>query len=313
MPSVRRPLILFLLLTALGFAGNWANVEMFFGVNQVFGSVFTLLAAWALGPWWGALSAALAHSYTIHLWGHPWAYLSFVAETLAVGLLLRRQVSLLYADALYWIFGVLLVPLFYGVVMGLAQEQVLLIALKQPANGLFNALAAGLLTQVPRLWRPFLAEPPRLKVQELFTQVIMSFLFFSLYVSANLTSAEAFRALLHQVSSEVSSSNGHLAAEIEAFTERHRQRALRQLAAFQEENRKIGLNRMLAQEALYWARADQPPRVDRQAPRQRSTAPFKASCRQWRVAPRRGPWLVPFAFQPPHRGIGRRAVPLRPD
>ena len=83
--------LVFIVLIILGLLGNIFNIEMFFGVNQIFGSIFVLLGAWYFGPLLGTLAALIVHSYTIYLWGHPYAFIGFTLEALVVGLLLRKK------------------------------------------------------------------------------------------------------------------------------------------------------------------------------------------------------------------------------
>jgi len=184
-------IVIFVILVTLGLLGNIFNIEMFFGVNQVFGSIFVLIAVWFFGPYLGVLCAVLVHSYTIYLWGHPYAFIGFVLEALVVGMLLRWRISNLFiADLLYWLFiGIWLVPLFYGHLMGLPETQVQLIMLKQPANGILNALLASIVTLL--IVKTSLAIPTHNKLinlKHLLFIVIMTLVTLALYTSANFIS-----------------------------------------------------------------------------------------------------------------------------
>ncbi|MEQ8604785.1 MAG: PAS domain S-box protein [Marivibrio sp.] len=144
-------------LTALALLGNHFAINVFYGVDLIFGSVATMIAAVLLGPLAALTTALAAGSYTFFLWGHPYALLIFALEGLAVALLYRGGLrNLVIADMVYWAaIGGPLVLLFYGGVLGLDGEAVAQIALKQPINGLFNALLAGcilLALQVGRAW-----------------------------------------------------------------------------------------------------------------------------------------------------------------
>ncbi|MEI6219022.1 MAG: glycoside hydrolase family 32 protein, partial [bacterium] len=61
------------LFALLGVLGNYANVGVTFGVDFLFGSIFTMLAAALAGPWAGLVSALAASSYTWIIWHHPYA------------------------------------------------------------------------------------------------------------------------------------------------------------------------------------------------------------------------------------------------
>ncbi len=145
-------------LTLAGIAGNFLRLPIFFSIDFLFGSVFSLLALQALGLARGVLVAALVSSVTYILWNHPYAILIMTCEVLFVGLLLRgRKIELVLADAIYWlVMGMPLVFFFYHVVMGLTESNASITMLKQALNGISNALIARLL---------FLATWPRVQRQ----------------------------------------------------------------------------------------------------------------------------------------------------
>ena len=131
-------------LAALALAGNWAHVTLFFGVDYLFGSVAVLLGVVWLGPLPAMAVAAVGGLYTLEMWGHPWALVIFVMEAGGVGLLRRRLSNLVLADLAFWlVLGAPLVVALYLGMMGIALPQAGLIALKQPVNGLFNAIIAN--------------------------------------------------------------------------------------------------------------------------------------------------------------------------
>jgi len=152
------PLLLVAGLTLAGIAGNFLRLQIFFSIEFLFGSVFSLLALQALGLARGVLVAALVSSVTYILWNHPYAILIMTCEVLFVGLLLRgRKIELVLADAIYWlVMGMPLVFFFYHVVMGLTESNASITMLKQALNGISNSLIARLL---------FLATWPRVQRQ----------------------------------------------------------------------------------------------------------------------------------------------------
>ncbi|HKL78554.1 MAG TPA: ATP-binding protein, partial [Gammaproteobacteria bacterium] len=132
------------LLAVLAVAGNWLHVSLLSGVDYLFGSVAVLLAAVWLGPWAAAAVAAVGGLYTVEVWGHPWALTIFVLEAVFVGTLRHHFRNLVLGDLAFWLLlGVPLVVALYLGVMGMGPAQAGLIALKQPVNGLFNALLAN--------------------------------------------------------------------------------------------------------------------------------------------------------------------------
>jgi PAS domain S-box-containing protein len=132
------------LLIAAGLAGNFLNYPLFFNVDFLFGSIFTMLVLQLFGWRWAVLTAAVASSCTWYLWNHPYAIIIFTTEAFVVGLLTeRRRMSLLLADTLFWVvMGMPLVLLFYGGVMHIESSGLIVIMLKQTLNGVLNTLIA---------------------------------------------------------------------------------------------------------------------------------------------------------------------------
>lgn len=127
-----------------GFAVNWFNLELFFNVDFLFGSIVTMFAMLRYGLTAGTIAALLAATCTWHHWHQPWAIIIFTVEAYFAGLLVkRRRWELLSGDILYWFTAGLLLVLFsYNQFMGLPFQATLLIALKQGVNGVFNTLVA---------------------------------------------------------------------------------------------------------------------------------------------------------------------------
>lgn len=129
-------------------------LELFYGVNLIFGSMIALLALLLINKsiaLWVGIIAACA---TWWLWGHPYAALSMSLEIIAVILLYRRGVDIIWADLIYWCcLGAPLVFVCYHWGIGLTQLSAGMIALKQAINGLFNATLATLIfLLVQRYW-----------------------------------------------------------------------------------------------------------------------------------------------------------------
>lgn len=139
---------------ALGIAGfliNLLPVELAPGTQMVFGGVAYLLAAVALGPLPGFLAAGIASARTLWLWNHPYAWLIFSVEALVVGYLSHRKgVRPLVADFTFWLFlGVPLLFLTYYMILGVHGATAALLFLKQPLNGLIDAVIAETLFLLP--------------------------------------------------------------------------------------------------------------------------------------------------------------------
>nr|WP_319490500.1 ATP-binding protein [uncultured Desulfobacter sp.] len=98
----------------------------------------------SLGRAYGIASAFIAGTCTYLIWNHPWTVLIFTGEAVVVSwLYTRHKGNLVLYDLAYWfVLGIPLVYLFYHQVMGISVQSTLLIMLKQPVNGVTNALLA---------------------------------------------------------------------------------------------------------------------------------------------------------------------------
>ena len=164
-------------LTALGLAGNYLALPIAFSVQFIFGSVFSILAIGALGPWWGVGVAAAASSYTCILWNHPYALIIFTFEALWISCALRRKkTNIILIDLTFWLAaGWLLVAFFYGGVMGMNLQGTETVILKQTLNGLFNALVASiLLAHTP--FRKLTGGVPRTDYTQMIFHLVCTFL-----------------------------------------------------------------------------------------------------------------------------------------
>ncbi len=142
-----KTLAIFVALTVLGLAGNYLRFPVFFSIEFLFGSIFSMLALQVLGARLGVLSAVLVSSSTYLLWNHPYAIVIFTAEALVVAwLTTRKRVNLVNADVIYWCaIGMPLVFLFYYYAMELPLTNATVTMLKQAVNGIANALMARFL------------------------------------------------------------------------------------------------------------------------------------------------------------------------
>ncbi|SFL99789.1 ATP-binding protein [Marinobacter zhejiangensis] len=140
-------LILTLLLVAIAPLLNLTHIPLLFDVYLIFGSIATMTAVMLLGTPAAVLVAVSGSLVTLFLWGHPYALLIFSLEALCVGLCHRYwNLNLVLADMLYWVVaGMPLVGIFYYFGLDNDSATTALIALKQPLNGVLNALLAVIL------------------------------------------------------------------------------------------------------------------------------------------------------------------------
>lgn len=172
-----------LALGCVGFLANWLRLPLFFNIDYLFGSFFTMLAIQLLGWRWGALSGLLAASCTWWLWNHPYAAIIFSAEAVLTGLIYeRRRGDLLLANLLYWLFvGIPLVLLCYNGIMQISLDSSLSILFKQIINGIANTCAARLvITGIYRQLPKQLAMPYPASLREILSTLLA---FFVIYTS----------------------------------------------------------------------------------------------------------------------------------
>ncbi|WP_198950940.1 ECF transporter S component family protein, partial [Actibacterium pelagium] len=154
-------------LSICGFLGNLINVDLWFGVNFIFGSVFVVLALLLMGPLAAVLVALISHSYTYFLWGHAYALVNLCLEAAFLGFFYGKEWprrDLIILDLIFWaLIGAPFAYLTYTYGLGLPGSTVAVIGLKQGINGLVNVVLAylillllrpllGKLATVPQSW-----------------------------------------------------------------------------------------------------------------------------------------------------------------
>lgn len=170
-------------LCLLGLIGNYFSINLFFGVDFIFGSIAVLLAIRLLDLRAALLVAIVTGSYTYFLWGHPYAMIIFIVEAIIVSTLLGYKVkNLVVADTLFWlVIGMPLIWVFYHFALNMSPVQSQLILLKQPINGIVNAiLASYILYIVPtsiRQWIPGVTT--KIHLHELVFTFLLTFALFS--------------------------------------------------------------------------------------------------------------------------------------
>ncbi|REG33311.1 signal transduction histidine kinase [Archangium gephyra] len=139
----------------LGLAGgllNLAALEVLPGVHLLLGPLLVLTAGVLCGPVAGALAGAVSGVRTLWLWGHPWGWLNLTLEGLFVGAL-RRRVTPVVADALYWGLSPLYFLVTYFLLEDIPTSAILVAGLKQAVNGLLAALILQVVLLLPSVRR----------------------------------------------------------------------------------------------------------------------------------------------------------------
>jgi len=148
------PLLLFFLAAVVG---NYFNLQLFWGIQVMFGSIAVLLAIRFYGTGWGmgvALLSGLATAYLLH---NPHIMMVQVVEALAVGLTFRRlSHNLVLLDGVFWLLlGMPIAFLMQYFMLDNGSGMSLIMTLRAGINGVFNALVGSLLVQAIFLMRWF--------------------------------------------------------------------------------------------------------------------------------------------------------------
>jgi signal transduction histidine kinase len=220
---------------ALGLIGcglNLAALEVLPGVHLLLGPLLVLTAAVLFGPVSGGVAGAVAGTRTLWLWQHPWGWLNMALEGLFVGAL-RRRLTPLVADALYWLMSPLYFFLTYYLVEGIPAEGVLVSGAKQAVNGLLSVLVLQVLLLIPfvrRRLRPLLPMPlAEVSIGRTFSSALMLGAVVPLLVLGGAEGRERYDSQLRQVEEENLHAARVVANEVESSLE-HVRHGVGQLA-----------------------------------------------------------------------------------
>ena len=146
---VRRRLLATLAAGVAAAALNCFTLDVFGGARMSFGGILSLAVALYLGPVYGIIAAVIGGIPDVIRLHHSFSIVTHGLEAAIVGASVRRGMTPLIADALYWgLIGVLL-PLLHPA----GTVPVLAVAIKDLLNGLIDVTIADLLTG----WRPVAA------------------------------------------------------------------------------------------------------------------------------------------------------------
>ncbi|MEA4825639.1 MAG: EAL domain-containing protein [Clostridium sp.] len=142
-----KKIIAFIVLIILGLVGNYLKVQIFFGVDFIFGGIFAITIVYLYGLKFGILGALLIYSYTYKLWNHPYAIAIYIIEILFIEIVKRREnKNIIIVDIIYWILvGMPLTGILYYKFLRMGLSETYLIMIKNSVNGIFNAFCANLI------------------------------------------------------------------------------------------------------------------------------------------------------------------------
>ena len=232
-------LFIFLLFATLGYLGNYFRLPLFFGVDFLFGSIFVLIATYFYGITMGMLVTAIASTCTYFLWGHPYAAVLLILESLWVGIGLRyqdkqgRSRNMVFLALSYWLFlGGPLCFVFYTFFLKFGFNSVVLVVLKQAINGAFNALIASLcINYLPlRQWlQKGQSDRHDQTIQQMLFHLLLAFVFASIFAIAILTGAQSLQTINDEIDSQLHLSSSSLKTDLNFWHQRNSQ-TLRELA-----------------------------------------------------------------------------------
>lgn len=236
-----RPLLLTAGLAALALAGNVFNLPLFFGVDFLFGSVFVFIALHLLGLASGMVVALAAGAYTVVLWGHPYALIGLLLETLFVGVVLRKNQdrNLPAWVMIYWlVFGIAFIALAYHLRLGVPWQSSGMVAFKQAANDIFNALVATFVIQyLPA--RLFLGSEERRgqRIHHLQTNLLVAFAFLPALVVIAVDANKAVETAKNRITHNVVTRTEEISTQVSDWQRQY----IDQLEALGHQGSNIGL------------------------------------------------------------------------
>ena len=166
-----------LVLALVGWQLNSLPVPLGWGLDLVLGNTLVWAGLRVVGPWLTVFALSAVSAQTIFLWNHPWAWLIWTLEAVAVAFLYRRETQI-GVDIAFWILiGAPLLAITYGLVMGTDWLSVGLVIAKQAFNGLLCVTMGEILylsaTEVSRRIGSF--NPPRMRFRSMMMALLMSF------------------------------------------------------------------------------------------------------------------------------------------
>ncbi|WP_216351299.1 cache domain-containing protein [Leptolyngbya sp. 'hensonii'] len=214
-----------LLLIVAGFLGNYFRWTLFFDIDFLLGSIAVWIVVCLYGVGWGTLAGLIAGSCTYMIWHHPYTTITFTLEALVVGWLFQKRQpnNIVLLDAIFWlVIGMPLVWLFYAIILQVDPTQFRIILMKQPVNGVFNALAASLLLTSLPIHR-WVARPPvinTLSLQQTLFNLLVAFVSFPTLMIIVLASHQVVDDIKATAQSDLNDASRYLTVEVRTWYER---------------------------------------------------------------------------------------------
>lgn len=133
------------LLGLVGFCLNTLELQLGWGVHFIFGNALIFIFIRILSPATLVLAISVSSLWTIFLWNHPWAWIVWVCEAIFIASYARKS-SPVRSDVIFWlVLGAPLILVTYGGVMEMDELSLLLVVVKQSANGILNVVLGELI------------------------------------------------------------------------------------------------------------------------------------------------------------------------
>ncbi|MGK7943359.1 MAG: ATPase, partial [Microcystaceae cyanobacterium] len=218
------------ILLILSYLGNYWKLPLFFGVDLLFGSIFTLIILACYGMEWGVLAAIIGGSCTYLIWHHPFGWFILIGEAIFIGGQLRRGCENLVLQAgIYWFFIIPVIWLCYRFGVGMAEIPSGVIAFKQAVNGILNALIAEFIVSYtivsswlnPRL-NPNLRHRQLSLEQTIFNLLVVFIILPSLFITLS-HGNQAFKTTEAEIQSELQAIASPITHNLDLWYQQHYQ------------------------------------------------------------------------------------------
>jgi PAS domain S-box-containing protein len=215
--------VAFFLFTGLSYLGNYCRLPLFFGVDFLFGSIFSLISTYFYGLRMGLAVSAIASIHTYFLWNQPYAAILLVLESIwiGIGLKQKRSRNMVILGVSYWVcLGAPLCFLSYFFLLKFGISSVILVVLKQTINGVFNALIAHLCIDYLPLeaWlQSTKGDRSRQTIQEILFHLLLAFVFFPIMTTAVLTGYQSLHYMENQIDTQLRSGTAALVGDLKVW------------------------------------------------------------------------------------------------
>jgi len=221
----RYPWFLLALIVA-GYLGNYFNINLFFGIDFLLGTIAVWLTLSVYGVGWAIVAAAIASIHTYVLWHHYYAIVILLAEALFVCYFWQkhRRNNISLFDTFFWLCcGIPLVIVFYRFGLSFSWQSTITVALKQAVNGIFNTECASLIiTYLPiNRFLPRIKQTRKYSLNQIIFNVLIAFIIFPTLTVTILNANEKFDNFEKDINQALSISSQTLTQELQRWEDKY--------------------------------------------------------------------------------------------